>query len=144
MNAEFVEPHRPTRVMFLVAMGALGLGLLLVILERVVSPGAAADPSASFKMAYHRLFVTVVTIVPLLVGASIACLWCAIRVAHSGQWPPPGMRVAVRTPIRRGRSAKLRSILLFVLGAVLMCLAVGFSSVWHTMSRVAVDLDLLR
>ena len=29
MNAEFVEPHRPTRVMALVAMGALGLGVLL-------------------------------------------------------------------------------------------------------------------
>jgi hypothetical protein len=144
MNAEFVEPHRPTRVIFLVAMGALGLGVLLAILERLLPPDTAADPVASFKVAHNRLFITTVTMVPLLVGVSLACLWLAIRVKRSGQWPPPGMRVPVRMPIRRGRRATLQSVLFFVLAGSLMLLAVGSVCTWHWVSRVARDLDLLR
>ena len=148
MNAEIVEPHRATRLLFLVGAAVLGAMLVTCVLlglrDRLMSADAGVDPVHSFKLASNRLLTTTVITAPLFVGASIACLWLAIRVKRSGQWPPPGMRVAVRTPIRLGRRATLQWILLLVLAGTSMALAAGSIYPLRTMSRMALDLGLLR
>lgn len=120
MEEEFVEGDRATRFRVL---GLLAVVILLILLERVTSPDGAlrvADPVRALKTSVDRLLIVVLAAAAVLFGISIYLLRMAIKVKRSGRWPPPGMRTAFRTKVRRGKYAVWIWIVLFVGAGVSM------------------------
>ncbi len=140
MEAEFVEGDRTTKFKLL---GFAAVVILLILLERLISPDGAlraTDPMQALKKSVDRLLIVALTAVPLFVGVSIYLLRLGVKVKRSGQYPPPGMRVAVRTKVRRGRRAKWNAILMFVLAGILMVQGPVLIYAWYSISRLAVEL----
>src|SRR5439155_363964 len=90
-DEDFVEADRATRLRVL---GLVIAPILLLLLARV-----------AFKNAADQLLIMLPAWAAAWFGASICLLWVGIRVKRSGRWPPPGMRMAARTRIRRGKYA---------------------------------------
>ncbi len=138
---EFVEGDRSTRLKIL---GFAGLLLLLILLEHLTAPDSGTittDPAQALRTSADRLFVVVAVAVPLFIGASIYLLRLAVRVSRSGQWPPPGMRVAVRTRIFRGRRAQANAILACLLAAILILVSPVLIYVSYWLSHLASELS---
>jgi hypothetical protein len=117
--------------------------LLLILLDRLTSPDGAlraTDPTQAFNKSIDRLFVVGLTAVPLFGGVSVYLVRLGIRVKRSGQYPPPGMRVPVRTMVRPGRCAKRNAILMFVLAGILMAPGPALIYAWYSISRLAAEL----
>jgi hypothetical protein len=139
MEVEFVEGDRTLRFKALAVAGVL---LLLGLLAHLTSPDAAsraADPMQALKKLLDRLLINALTAIPLFAAFSIYLLWLGVRVRRSGQYPPPGMRVAVRTKIRRGRRAKWNAILLFVLAGIFMVPGPVFLYTWYSISHLVTE-----
>ncbi len=142
MEAEFVEADRATRFKVLAFVGVL---LLLILLERLTSPDPAlrtTDPVQAFKKSIDRLLIVTLIAAPFFLGSSIYLMRLAIKVKQSGQWPPPGMRVAARTQIRRGRRATLNWILMFVLAGILLVPVPALFCAWRLASRSVSELAI--
>jgi hypothetical protein len=140
---EFVEGDRATRLKVLVFAGVL---LLLIVLERLTAPDRgllATDPVQALNRSVDRLFYVVLVAVPLCVGASIYLLRLAVKIIRSSQWPPPGMRMAVRTKVRRGSRAQCNAILALVLAAILIVATPALIFAWYSLSRLAPELSSL-
>lgn len=60
-----------------------------------------------------------------------------IKVKRSGRWPPPGVRMAVRTKVRRGKYALWSWIVLFAAAGFCTLLELSFIYVWHSASQFA-------
>jgi hypothetical protein len=134
---EFVEPDQATK---LKVWGLLGVLLLLLLGDLLTFPDRgmiATDPVQALKKSTNHFFGFVIVAGPLCLGASAYLLRLAVRVIRSGQWPPPGMRVAVRTQIRRGRRARLNAILAFVLAGISLLAGPALIFQWHSLSRLA-------
>jgi hypothetical protein len=141
MQPEFVEADRATRLKLLGFVTPL---LLLIVLDFLTSSSAAlraADPVRALNKTVARLLIIALISAPFFIGSSIYLLRLAIRVKQSGRWPPPGMRVAVRTQIYRGRRATLNSILMFVLAGLSLVVTPALFYTWHLASRAASNLE---
>ena len=138
---EFVEGDRATR---LKVLAGAGIVLLIVLLNHLTSPSAAlraTDPVQALKKYVNHLLIFALMAIPFSIGIPIYCLRLAIKVKRSGQWPPPGMRVPVRTRIVRGRRAGLNAILLFFLGGAAILLGPALFYVWHLSVGIASELS---
>ena len=49
----------------------------------------------------------------------------ARRSLSAGEWPPPGTRVLVETPIMEGEPARRRARFILVLSTIMLVMAVG-------------------
>ncbi len=135
-----MEGDRTTKLKLL---GFAVVVTLLILLDRLTSPDGAlraTDPTLAWKKAVDRLWVVAVTTTLLFVGVSIYLLRLGLKVKRSGQYPPPGMRVAVRTKVRRGRRAEWNAILAFVVAGILMVASPALIYVCYSMSRLAAEL----
>ena len=140
MEEEFVEGDRATKFKHL---GLAGVVILLILLERLTSPDAAlraTDPVLAFKKSLDRLLIVGLTAAPIFVGASVYLLRLGVKVTQSGQYPPPGMRVAVRTKVRRGRRAKWNAVLAFVLAGMSMVASPALIYAWYSISGMVSEL----
>jgi hypothetical protein len=141
METEFVERDDATRFKVCALAGAL---LLLLLLEHLTSPSAtsrAADPVRAFQKSVGHLLIVALTAVPLFAGVSIYLIRLGVKVGRSGQYPPPGMRVAVRAQILRGRRATWNAILIFVLAGILMVPGPALIYAWYSLSHLAIELN---
>ena len=138
---EFVEGDRAIRLRVL---GLASVLLLLVLLERLTSPARgllATDPVLAFKKSADRLLEVVAIAVPLSVAASMYLFRIAVKASRSGQWPPPGIRVPVRTKIFRGRRARLNAAVAFVLAAILSLVGPVLIYAACSLSRLSSELS---
>lgn len=79
----------------------------------------AFDRAASFlKMAAALVGVTTAL-------AAISEARKARRSLSAGEWPPPGTRVLVETPIMEGEPARRRARFILVLSTIMLVMAVG-------------------
>ena len=142
MDAEFLEADRGTRFKVLAVVGVL---LLLILVERLTAPDPAlrtADPAQAFKQSMDRLLIVTLIAAPFLLGSSLYLMRLAIKVKRSGQWPPPGMRVAARTRIRRGRRATWNWILMFVVAGTLLVPLPALFWAWNVAFRSVSELAI--
>ena len=136
MEPEFVEGERATRLKVLAFVSVL---LLILLLEHLTRPDAAlrtADPVQAFRKLADHLFIVALTATCFFAVSSIYLFRLATKVKQSGQWPPPGMRMAVRTKVLRGRRARWNAILLFVLAGVFMVPGPALFFAWHSISNL--------
>jgi len=141
MEPEFVEGDRATRFKLL---AFVGVATVLILVDLLTSPDAAlhaTDPLQALKKSADRLLIFALTAFPLCVGASIYVLRLGIKVKSSGQYPPPGLRPAVRTRVRRGRRAKWNALLMFGLAGILMVAGPALICTWYSISRLATELS---
>lgn len=114
---------------------ALGLSLLAVLLggvaitqlpawvEGYLASLAGATPDM-IAQAIQRLAWLCAVLIALPVQAfGLYLWWFARRVRRSGRLPPPGMRVAIDTPVLLGAAAQRRARRMRVGGA--LCLLLG-------------------
>jgi hypothetical protein len=132
MEPDFVEADRATRIIAVIAVTIL---VILVVLNHLTWP-RASDPTA-LETASRRLFITTLVAVPIMLGASVYLLRLGFRVISSGQWPPPGTRMAMRTRIQRGRRAKLTAVFLFVSAVLFVAVVPLVVSASYLSSRAA-------
>jgi hypothetical protein len=138
---EFVEGDRATR---LKVVAGTAIVLVILLLNHLTFPDAAlraTDPMQAFKKSVDHLLILALTAIPFSIAIPIYCLRLAIKVRRSGQWPPPGMRVPVRTRIVRGGRAKLNAILLCFLGTVSIVPGPALIYLWHSSSAVVSELS---
>lgn len=112
-------PPRRTVVTRLAVL--LGIGLAFVLLcELVLLPQMRQYLDAYTDRADAMRRLTVVLAIVGAIAMAVAIHACAlgIRTLRSGQWPLASAFVLRDTPIRRGRAARFRGILLIVLGVV--------------------------
>ena len=139
---EFLEGDRATR---LKVWGFAGVLLLLIVLNHLTAPDRgmfAANPVEALKKTADHLFYVVLAAVLLFVGASIYLLRLGVKVKRSGQYPPPGIRVAVRTKVLRGRRAQWNAFLAFVVAGILIVASPTLIYAWYSLSRLAAELSL--
>lgn len=137
---EFLEGDRATR---LKVLGFAGVLLLLILLDHLTSPDRgmlATDPVRAFRASSDRLFLVAMVAVPLFAGAAIYLLRLGVRVSQSGQYPPPGMRLAMRTRIRRGMRARAQATLAIALAAILIVVSLVLIYASYSLSRLAHEL----
>jgi hypothetical protein len=137
VKVEFVESDRKTRLRIL---GLVGVLVLLISLEHLTTP-TATDPGQAFKRSADRLLISALIATPFFVCASIYFFCLGIKIKRAGQWPPPGLRVAVRTQVRRGQYAKWAAISMFVVAGLSIAQPLIFISVWHFSWRLAAELS---
>ena len=141
MEEEFVEGDRRTRLKGLVLLAVV---TVLVLLERLTSPDGtlrATNPAGALKTSADRLLIVALTAAAILFGVSIYLLRMGVRTKRSGRWPPPGIRMAVRTRIRRGKYATWRWIVLVAAAGVFMIQAFIGIYAWYWVSRLANEPD---
>ena len=136
MAAEFVEADKATRRKLVAFVGVLAL---LILLERLTAPDPAlpgTDPHRALKQMSDRLLLATLVAAPFALACSVYFVRLAIKIRRSGQWPPPGVRVAVRTQIRRGRRATEMWIATLVMAGIslVMCLVILFA--WYVVSHL--------
>jgi hypothetical protein len=139
---EFVEGDRPTRLKI---FGFVSVLLLLIVLERLTAPDHGmleTSPVQALTKTANRLFYVVLVTVGLFAGASIYLVRLGVKVTRSGQYPPPGIRVAVRTRVLRGRRAQWNAILAFVVAGILIVASPVLLYTWYSLSRLADELGL--
>jgi hypothetical protein len=137
---EFVEEDRATRYRIL---GLLAVVLLLIVLERLTYPDGAlreTDPVQAFKRSADRLLIVTLVSAPFWFGLSIYLLRMGIKVKRSVRYPPPGMRVAVRTKVRRGKRAKWNSILMFVFAGFFVIPPLVLLCAWYWSASLVSEL----
>jgi hypothetical protein len=118
LAAEFVEADKATKLKLAAFVGVLAL---LILLERLTAPDPTlpvTDPHLAFKQMTDRLLLVTLVAAPFTLAWSAYFMRLAIRIRRSGQWPPPGVRVVVRTQIRRGRRATEIWIAMLVLAGI--------------------------
>jgi hypothetical protein len=136
LAAEFVEADKATRLKLVAFVGVLAL---LILLERLTAPDPAllgTDPQLAFKQMTDRLLLVTLVAAPFALAGSAYFVRLAIKIRRSGQWPPPGVRVAVRTQIRRGRRATEMWIATLVMAGISL---VGFLVIlfaWYMVSHL--------
>jgi hypothetical protein len=143
MAAEFVEADRATRLKALVFAAVLAL---LILLERLTASDPAArvtDPALAFKQMTDRLLLVTCVAAPFALAGSVYFIRLAVKIKRSGQWPSPGVGVAIRTQIRRGRRATEMWIATLVMAAISV---VGFLAVlfaWYLIYHLGFDSAIL-
>jgi hypothetical protein len=149
MEEEFVEGDRATKGKVL---GFLGVCALLIgvwifgaepLFDFLTAPSATTSPVQSLKRTTDVLLMITLVVAAVSWGLSISFLRVGIRVKRSGRWPPPGMRVAVRTNIRRGNYAVFTWLALFTLAVVCMVKPVFNLYAWYRISQLSSELGLL-
>jgi hypothetical protein len=139
MDDAFLEADASTRFK-LVALAVTVLALIL--LTQLTSPTAPPDgvtTPAAFKQSLDRLLIDSLIVVPLFAGASVYLIRLGLKVSRSGQYPPPGMRVPVRTRIRRGARARWNAILIFVVAGVSMVPGPVLVYAYYSLSHLMTD-----
>jgi len=124
-DEDFVEADRATRLRVL---GLVIAPILLLLLARV-----------AFKNAADQLLIMLPAWAAAWFGASICLLWVGIRVKRSGRWPPPGMRMAARTRIRRGKYAMWSRIVLVSAAGFATVAALAGLFAWHVTSQFVAE-----
>ena len=141
MEEEFVEADRGTRLKIIILVAVV---TVLILLERFTSPDKilrATDPAGAFKTSADRLLLVVFTAAAILFGASVYLFLIGIRTKRSGRWPPPDLRMAVRTKIRRGKYATWSWILLIAAAGIFMIQAFVGICAGYWVSRLANEPD---
>jgi hypothetical protein len=131
MAAEFVEADRATRLKALAFAAVL---LLLILLERLTAPDPAArvtDPALAFKQMTDRLLLVTCVAAPFALAWSVYFIRLAVKIKRSGQWPPPGVGLAIRTQIRRGRRATEMWIATLVIAAISVVVFLAVLFAWY-------------
>ena len=137
-----MEADRPTRLKIL---GFVGVLLLLIVLDRLTAPDRGmfkTSPMQALARTLDRLFYVVLITVGLFAGATIYLVRLGVKINQSGQYPPPGIRVAVRTRVLRGRRAQWNAILAFVVAGILVVAGPALFYAWYSLSRLATELSL--
>jgi hypothetical protein len=143
MAAEFVEADRATR---LKALAVVALLMLLILLERLTAPDPAArvtDPALAFKQMTDRLLFVTCVVAPFFLAWSVYFIWLAIKIKRAGQWPPPGVRMAIRTQIRRGRRATEMWIAMLVMAAISVAMFLAVLFAWYLIYHLGFDSAIL-
>jgi predicted metal-binding membrane protein len=136
LEAEFVEADRATRLKLVAFVGVLAL---LILLERLTGPDPAmpgTDPQLAFKQMSDRLLLLTLVTAPFALAWSVYFVRLAIKIRRSGQWPPPGVRVAVRTQIRRGRRATEMWIATLVMAGISLVVFLVILFAWYVASHL--------
>jgi len=139
MAAEFVEADTATRLKALAFAAVLAL---LIFIERLMAPGPAArgtDPALAFKQMTDRLFLVTCVAAPLALAWSVYFIRLAIKIKQSGQWPPPGVRVAARTQIRRGRRATAIRIAMLGMAGISLVVFLVILFAWYVTFHLLSD-----
>ena len=136
MEAEFVEADRATRLKLVAFVGVLAL---LILLERLTAPDPAlpgTDPQLAFKQMSDRLLLVTLAAAPFALAWSVYFVRLAVKIRRSGQWPPPGVRVVVRTQIRRGRRATEMWIATLVMAGISLVVFPVILFAWYLVSHL--------
>jgi hypothetical protein len=136
LAAEFVEADKATRLRLIAFVGVLAL---LILLERLTAPDptlVATDPQLAFKQMTDRLLLVTFVAAPVALAWSAYFVRLAIKIRRSGQWPPPDVRVAVRTQIRRGRRATEMWVAMLVLAGISLVVSLVILFAWYLASHL--------
>jgi hypothetical protein len=107
-------------------IGAGGLLALLAYLNTLAALYPAAPELAAAR--FHRLTLLVAGVLVVLTsGVAGLCSFLAMRILHTGHYPPPGMHVIRETPLRTGRPARRVAFLLWALAVVVFLCGMGLS-----------------
>ncbi len=137
MEEEFVEADKATRLKLVAFVGVLAL---LILLERLTAPDPAlpaTDPRLAFEQMRDRLLLVTLVGAPFALAWSVYFVRLAIKIRRSGQWPPPGVRVAVRSQIRRGRRATEMWIATLVMAGISLVAFLAILFAWYLVSHLA-------
>ncbi|HDZ61698.1 MAG TPA: hypothetical protein ENH40_00950 [Nitrospirae bacterium] len=106
MKEDFVEGDRATKIKLIVLL-AIFIAVVLVTVP-LFGKYELSGVSGDVEELQHTVNLLVIFL-PAEVFILISCAFLALslsrRVKKSGSWPPPGMRAAFKTKIRRGGHA---------------------------------------
>lgn len=125
-------------VVALLILGGLLLQVLLPQYLDYLRALARTDPER-LRGEYERAFFWMFGLIGVLgVLIGLHTLRLGVRTRRAGEFPPPGVKVVVDTPVLRGRGAQRLALALIIGGAVFALIAVGVAVGLH-----ATTLDML-
>jgi hypothetical protein len=129
---KYVEPTLRARQLFFLYL--IGLGAFMVLADRLdeLLPPISDDLTIAFDQILERTLVAAVLSTIFYAGIALAALHYARRALRSGRWPPEGMAVPFRTPIKEIRRPWKVWVYLAVLFASLAALT---AMPWQAYSR---------
>jgi len=76
---------------------------------------SVTDWEAAVEKLWPILLVTMAAVLCSAVAVAGILAYLAVRVYHTGQYPPPGIRVIWNTPLRTGRAATVAATCILLL-----------------------------
>ena len=140
MEEEFVPGNNWKKLIFITIL--ILVTVSLVFIDDIVSYSVPENddlfqPNLSQAMNSNLDNLLTLTIISSFVSVlvSLYLLRIGIKVKRAGRWPPPGMKMAFRTKIRKGRYAKFMSILILAAALMLILQPAANYYVWYSASK---------
>ena len=132
------ERPNPATLLVLVALaGCVLLALANYHQHRLVQWIVEDTAQVADRLAFVLTLLAVAGVLPIGFLAGYAA-WTATRVVRSGRFPPPGVRILRRGPVREGAQALRAARVLQLVAAVLSLLALGIPVVFWRLAETLV------
>lgn len=137
MEEEFVEGNLATKIKLLVLLGIF-IAVLFVTtsLSEKYENARETDNIAELQDTISLLQIFLPIEAVILGYFAILSLYLSFRVKKSGSWPPPGMRAAFRTRVRRGGYATVMWMTLILAGCIFIVEVYLKFYEWHLIYKV--------
>lgn len=128
MKHEYIEGDRGTKIKLIVLLVIfIAVALVTVPLFGKYKQVSDSGNVEEIQSTIDLLVILLPAEVFILISCAILALYLSRKVKITGSWPPPGMRAAFKTKVRRGGHADfmwLIMILASVIFIIEMCLKV--------------------
>ena len=133
------KKYRMMVIFLLLGAVAIGIGLILftnTYIHELEQVAQHAPEEALMNTSLLLLGITMLAGLPA-VGIGTYVIYLGHRIRITEQIPPPGTRVVVDTTVIKGKAARVRGIVLMVLGGLVILCGLGLPIVfWKLMQTV--------
>lgn len=136
MNEGYIEGDKGTKLKLAVL---LGLALLLFYFSELIPnnlfsnnlPSFEFDPDKAVQNIANQIFIYTIISALLFWGAAFYFIKLGLRIKKNSQYPPPGMRMAFRTKIRRGKQVTYMWVMLYILAGLFVVKPLAGLYIWY-------------
>ncbi len=144
MKEEFIEGDRATKVKLIVLL-TIFISVVLVTVPLFGKYKQFSDSGnvEELQSTINLLVILLPAEIFILTSCALLALYLSRKVKISGSWPPPGMRAAFKTKIRRGGHADFMWLIM-ILASVIFIIEIYIKMYeWLLIYKVYTVLNML-
>ncbi len=121
MKEEFIEGDRATKIKLIVLLAIfIAVVLLTVPLFGKYKQVSDSGNIEEIKSTIDLLVIILPAEVCILISCVLLALYLSRKVKMTGSWPPPGMRAAFKTKVRRGGHADFMWLIMILASVIFL------------------------
>lgn len=134
------DPGAQRLILIILLLGAIVGGIAIWWTQSALdelTTLAQTNRAAAIELFRTRVLPAFVITVLVGVVAGIMMMRQGLQILRTGEFPPPGMRMAADTPRRRGRPARIAGWVLSITGFLLAAIPLAILSIFLWLIRQA-------